>query len=190
MKNLLDLINDIRKKQAAMKQLEKDLPRIIGAECVRQIKANFVASNPAGWAARKAVTNKAYTYGRKKRVNKKGETFGNKSQYYGSVYNANSPILKQTGNLRDAIMYQVTGKTVEIGVFPNSPKKDKAGQEAHTYAKHLNEGGPGHWGKNATNTPARPFMPKPGEPPTPKMLSGIEKKYRYELNKFMEDWKK
>jgi hypothetical protein len=181
MKNLLDLINDIRKKQAAMKQLEKDLPRIIGNECVRQIKANFVKSNPAGWAARKDVTNKAYTYGRKK---------GGKSQYKGSVFNADRPILVQTGNLRDAIMYQVTGKTVIIGVFPNSPKKDKAEQEAHTYARKMNEGGSGHWGKNPTNTVARPFMPKPGYPPTAKMLSGIEKKYKFERNKFMEDWKK
>jgi hypothetical protein len=192
MRTLLDLISDIRKKQQAIKQLTEDMPRIIGVECVREIKSNFVKSNPLGWASRKDVTNKAYDYNRNKkfRTPKTGKKSVAKNPYKGSVYNSQNPILKQSGNLRDAIMYEQSGKSVIIGVLPNSPKNGKAEQPAHTYAKHLNEGGPGRWGKYAkTNTVARKFMPRPGEPPTPKMLKAITKKADFEFNKCMGDWK-
>ncbi len=181
MESLFTLISKFRAKRNALSKVHDALPRIMGEVCIKIIKTNFVKSNPQNWAPRKEATNKAYAYGR-------GKT--GKSALKGSVFNASNPILKQTGNLRDSNTYQVSGKSVEIGVFPNSPKKNEAGQAAHSYAKHLNEGGTGKWGKNTTYTVARKFIPKPGEPPTAPMVEGIKKKYDYEVNTIYKEWQK
>lgn len=181
MKTLVDLINDIRHKSEGVKKLTEMTPRIMGEACIKVIKSNFKAQGYEGgqWDTRKAVTDKSYTYGRKKK---------GKSQYKGSVFSPTRPILVQTGNLRDSITFEVSGKYVQIGVLANSPQKN--GEDSHTYAKHLNEGGAGKWGKNTTHTVARQFMPKPGEPPTAKMLTAINKKLDYETKQIMAGWEK
>jgi hypothetical protein len=192
MRSIFDLLNDFKKKEAAIKHLTEQLPTIIGVECVKEIKRGFNGSNPHGWAERKAVTNKAYDYNRTKKFRTKtGKKSKAVNQYKGSVYQSDRPILVQTGNLRDSIMYEVTGKTVHVGVLNNSPKKAKAPADSHTYAKKMNEGGVGKWGKYATtHTVARPFMPKPGEPPTKTMIEKINKKIDFEVKKFMNGWEK
>ena len=190
MRTLLDLISDIRRKEKAIKIMTEKMPDIIGTECVRVIKSNFVKSNPAGWAARAKVTDIAYDYNRtsayRTPVLEKKSKY--KNPYKGSVVSSKRPILVQTGNLRDSITYDKSGNEVIIGVMPNT-KKAGALQEAHTYAKKMNEGGTGKWGKNTTNTPARKFMPTPSEGPNEKMVSAITKKIDFEVNKIMEDWK-
>jgi phage gpG-like protein len=182
MKNFSDLIRDFRMKNAAMKKLRDDMPRIVGVECVRQIKAQFVKANPAGWAARNTATDKAYDYARRKGAKTAtGRKAKAKNPYKGSVYSSKNPILKQTGNLRDSITYRVNGQMVNIGVFSEKVIK---------YARIHNEGLTFKaWGKHTAKMPKRKFMPAPNEPPTAKMQEAIKKKYDYELNKVWKEWK-
>jgi hypothetical protein len=183
-------MHDFIKKREALEHMQKALPAIIGNECVKVIKNNFrnEGYEGVGWAQRKDVTNKAYDYNRNKKSAEAKKGSKAKNQYKGSVYSSKSKILTQTGNLRDSIMYEVSGETVKIGVLPNSPKKDKAEVHAHTYAQHLNEGGEGKWGKYATtHTVARQFMPKPSDSPSPKMIERINKKIDSEIKTFMRD---
>jgi hypothetical protein len=197
-KNLLDLISDIRAKQAAMKKLQQDMPRIIGVESVRILKDNFKKGgydSGAGftaWKKRSEDTNTAYDYNRTSayRTPKLHKKSRYKNPYKGSVVSSKHPILVQTGNLRDALTYQINGKTVRIGVMPNIAKKKGALKDAHTYAEMMNEGGTGKWGKHSTSVPRRQFMPRPSDGPNPKILSAIKKKYESELDKFMKDWHK
>jgi phage gpG-like protein len=198
MRTLLDLISDIRKKHAALKQLEKDLPRIIGVESVRILKENFKkqgydsGNGFTAWPKRKDITNTAYEYNRTAsyRTPKLGKKSKYKNPYKGSVVNSTRPILTQTGNLRDALSYQINGKTVFIGVYPRVSMVGGKTRDALAYAKIHNEGGSSKWGHASTKIPRRQFMPRPGDPPNPKILKAVEKKYRTELHKFMEDWKK
>jgi phage gpG-like protein len=197
MKSLFDLINDIRAKSAAMKKLQDDFPRIIGVESVKIIKQNFkLQAYDSGtgvklWTKRAKVTDTAYSYNRN--ASYRTPVLGKKSKYQnpykGSVVNASRPLLTQTGNLRDSINYQVTGKTVIIGVFPNVPKAG-AKKEAHSYAKKMNEGGSGTWSHATTHTPARQFMPRPNDGPNPKIIKAAIKKADYEISKIMAEWKK
>lgn len=201
MKNLNDLISDIRKKSADMKQLEGNMLKIIGVESVKIIKNNFDRQGyefALSWPARKKVTNHAYDYARTKNyrtpVRKQAYKPRNpdkpyQNPYKGSVVSSKNKILVQTGNLRDSITYKATGKVVSIGVFPNFMKHG-AKKSSHVYAKKMNEGGAGTWGKNKTFTVARQFMPKPGQPPTKKMEQTYIKSYESELQRIMGDWKK
>lgn len=195
MKNLLDLIFDVRKKSAALKQLEENMPRIIGVESVKIIKNNFKLQGyeiSGTWAKRKQVTNTAYDYNRTQnyRTPKLGKRSRYKNPYKGSVVSSRRPINLQTGNLRDSITFEVSGKIVTIGVFPNFIKAG-ALKASHTYAKKINEGGSGSWGRYAkTHTVSRQFMPRPGQPPTKKMVEMYKKKYSSELDKIMDQWKK
>jgi hypothetical protein len=198
MRTLGDLLGDLKKKETAMRKLQEATPTIIGTIAVKAIKDNFKAQGYNGgnelqvWAKRKEVTNKNYDYNRTKkyRTPKRGKVSTHKNALKGSVYQSDRPILVQTGNLRDSIMFKTSGNKVFIGVLSNV-KKPGATQEAHAYAKHLNEGGVGKWGKYATtHTVARKFMPRPDEGPNSKMLAMIKKKQQFELDKIFREWQR
>jgi|GEM_PF-1561141 hypothetical protein len=194
MRNLTDLIADIRKRSSDIQKLEKNMAKIIGVESVKIIRNNFqIQGYETGgtWAKRKQVTNTAYDYNRTAayRTPKLGKRSRYKNPYKGSVVSSKNPVLVQTGNLRDSITYQINGKIISIGVFPNFIKAG-AKVASHTYVKKMNEGGPGTWGKYArTSTTARQFMPRPGQPPTKKMELVYIKAYEAELNRIMGDWR-
>ena len=172
MKSLSDALKDWREARERMQNLTKRLPVLMGAVCVNVVKQNFIlqgydsGSGIETWPARTDATNKSYTYGRKK-----GRKKGGKSNYKGSVYQPTNKLLLQTRNLYNAIKHVESGQNVFIGVDLG----------LIPYAQKMNEGGPGHWGKNATNTPPRKYLPTNG--PNPKMLKAILKKVDFERNK-------
>ncbi len=198
MKNLTDLIHDIRAKSAGMKKLEQDMPRIIGVESVKILRQNFLlqgydsGSGVKAWKKRSPSTDIAYMYNRTAayRTPKLHKISRYKNPYKGSVVNASRQILTQTGNLRDSLTYQVSGKRVTIGVYPRIVTIGGKSHDALAYAKILNEGGSGKWGKHSTKIPKRQFMPRPNDPPNQKIINVAKKKYYYELDKFMHDWKR
>jgi phage gpG-like protein len=198
MKNLIDLINDIRAKSAAIKHLKEAMPRIIGVESVRLIKENFKkqgydsGSGLTPWDKRKDATNKMYDYNRTAsyRTPKLGKKSKYKNPYKGSVVSSKRPILTQTGNLRDSITFQASGKTVLIGVYPKIVSIGGKTKDALAYAKHLNEGGPGKWGKNTTKVPKRQYMPRPSDGPNNKIIAAINKKRDFEIDKILAEWRK
>lgn len=171
MKSIAQLIADMKAAKEAMRKLQENIPRIIGNESVRAIKANFrlqgydSGTGVATWKQRSPATNTRYD---------------KRSGVKGSVYQSSNPILKQTGVLYNAIQYKVQGKLVfvgvDLGVVP--------------YAKKMNDGGPGKWGKNATNTPARKYMPGTGEQPNVKMLKNILKKVKSERDRALNQFKR
>lgn len=163
---------DWRASSSRMQAVTNSLPRIIGNVAVREVKNNFkISGYDSGsgvdpWLPRKAVTNQAYD---------------KRSGVKGSVYNSASPILMQTRNLYNAVKYIVTGKTVTIGVDLTLVP----------YGEKMNVGGPGKWGKYAaTNTPARKYMPTPSEPPNARILLGVRKKLKSEIDNAMNPFKK
>jgi len=59
------------------------------------------------------------------------------------------------------------------------------------YAKIHNEGGSFKaFGKYSKKMPKRQYMPRPNDPPNAKILNAASKKYFFELDKFMRDWKR
>lgn len=171
MKSIPDLISDFKAAKEAMKKLQEKVPRIIGNEAVKSIKANFrlqgydSGTGVTNWKPRSIDTNKRYD----KRYGVKG-----------SVYQSSNPLLKQTGVLYNSVQYNVKGKLVFVGV--------DLGQVP--YAQKMNDGGPGKWGKNSTNTPARQYMPKPNQGPNPKMLKAILKKIKSERDRALANFKR
>lgn len=171
MKSLSQLINDMRSARAAMKKLEEDTPRIIGSAAVKVVKNNFKIQgydSGAGvktWPKRSPDTNKRYD----KRKGVKG-----------SVYQSSNPILKQTGVLYNSVDYKVKGKLIFVGV----------NEDVVPYAQKMNDGGPGTWGKNKTNTPARQYLPRPNEGPNLKMLRIIKNKINSERDRALAPFKK
>ena len=198
MKDLISLITDLRAKQAAMKKLEADMPRIIGVETVRIIKENFKKQGYdsgqgfTAWKKRDKASDTAYEYNRN--ANYRTPILGKRSKYKnpykGSVVSARRPLLTQTGNLRDATSFQVNGKTVTIGIYPKLVTIGGKTRDALKYAKIHNEGGKAKWGNHTVTIPRRQYMPRPTDPPNHRMLMAYEKKYRFELDRFMRDWKK
>jgi hypothetical protein len=170
MKTLAQLLADMKAARAAMKALQDKLPRIIGNESVKVIKDNFrlqgydSGTGVTPWKQRSQATNTRYD-----------KRYGVKA----SVYQSSNQLLKQTGVLYNAIQYKVQGKLVfigvDLGVVP--------------YAQKMNDGGPGKWGKNATQTPARKYMPAKNEPPNAKMLKRIIKKVESERDKALSNFK-
>lgn len=184
MESMSALVRKWRNASAKMQKLAADMPRIAGKECVAVVKENFdlqgydsgVGIEP--WEQRDPKTNAAYDRGRT--VNSRGQKSryrtGRNATFKGSVYNSANPILEQTRNLKNSPKYRVAGKVVIIGILSNSlgPVLD--------YAKKMNEGGNG--------TPARQYMPRPIDPPNPKMLKGMKKKVEFERGKAMRDFVK
>jgi len=170
MQSLRVLLADWRGARQQMETLVKNMPRIIGAECVRTVKQNFnMHGYDSGdgftkWVDRKPSTNKAYATNRTK---------GKQGIYKGSVFSPNKPLLKQTLRLYNSIQYQTRGmSSVIIGV-------DKG---LVPYAIAHNEG--------LNHQPKRQFMPRPNQPPNKKMLLQIQKKYDHEREKALQRFKK
>lgn len=161
MKPLSQLLTDWRATRAGMEKLTNDIPRIIGNVSVKAVKDNFriqgydSGSGVRSWVKRKASTDKAYA----KRWGVKG-----------SVYQASNPLLEQTRNLYNAVMYVVAGRRVDVGVDLS----------LIPYAKKMNEGGNG--------TPARPYISV--NAPSAKILKEAQKKIVSERDKLMKDFKK
>lgn len=153
-------------KQAIIK-LQEDIPRIIGNESVRVIKENFrlqgydSGTGVAPWKPRSVATDLRYD-----------KRYGVKA----SVYQSSNPILKQTGSLFNSVQYKVKGKSVFVGVDLGLVP----------YAKKMNDGGPGKWGKNATNTPRRQFMPENNGKPNAKMLKAALKKIQSQRDRALK----
>lgn len=175
MKPISQLLTDWRAAHDRMKKLSNDIPKIIGVECVRAVKDNFRlqgyddGKGVKPWEPRADVTNRSYTAGRKK---------GQQGSKKGSVYQATNPILLQTHNLYNSIKYKAGDKIVWIGVDLN----------VIVYAKKMNEGGPGTWGPNATNTPARKYMPDPDEGMNLKMERAVAKKLTFEYDRALKEF--
>lgn len=174
MKRLTDLLADFRGSKAQLEKLVADLPRIGGAEAVKVVKDNFrlqgydSGSGVTKWPERSAATQALYD----KRVWVKG-----------SVYSSTRRLLEQTMALLNAIKYDEQGRKVRIGVDLSLVP----------YAQYMNEGvkdgslGPHHI---HTETPARQYMPLPGEPANPKIMKGIYAKVQYEADKALKVFKK
>lgn len=186
MKPFFQLLADFKQAAQGMRKLQSRLPAIIGNEAVKQVRNNFKIQGyfvSGTWKKREAVTNRAYSYNRRKGSRTKtGRISKAKNQYKGSVYNASSPLLLQTRNLFRSIRYTPKGaRSVFIGT-------DLA---LIVYAQKMNEGGPGTWGKHAkTDTSPRKFMPVKNETLPPQIYKAIVKKYENERDKVMRLFKR
>lgn len=173
-KKLSDLLTDFRGSKQQLETLVKNMPRIAGSVAVKIVKDNWrIQGYDSGtgvtkWPDRTAATNELYD----KRVWVKG-----------SVYNSSRRLLEQTMALFNAVKYDLLAGKVRIGVDLSLVP----------YAQYVNEGvkdgslGPHHI---HTETPPRQYMPKPGEPPNPKIFAAIEKKVKYEADKALKVFKK
>lgn len=170
MKTINQLIADWKVTRGALKQLEANTPRIFGAESVKVIRQNFslqgydTGAGVTSWKPRSVDTNLRYD---------------KRSGVKGSVYQSSNQLLKQTGNLYNAIQYKIKGKLIFVGVDASTIP----------YAQKMNEGGPGKWGKNATDTPARQYLPKKSEGPNAKILKAVLKKLTSERQKALKNFK-
>jgi phage gpG-like protein len=108
----------MKELESEVKKLDKNMPRLLGTEAVKDVKSNFDKQGYEGqkWRSRSAKTN---------------EQYDRRGNYKGSVFNSSNPILKQTGNLYDSIEYKVTENQVEVGSFLS---------HIIPYAKRHNEG--------------------------------------------------
>lgn len=84
----------------------------------------------------------------------------------GTVYNSKNPLLMQTRNLFNGVKYLATNGIINIGV----------NLTLVPYAEYVNE--------------IRKYTPAGNEPPNPKILKSIEKKYLSEREKIMGVFKK
>lgn len=183
MESMSALLANWRQASDKMKKLSADTPRIIGNECMKSVKENFALQGyDSGygvepWDKRSEKTDKAYdrgkytlTRGPRKGQQSKYRTGANKT-FKGSVYSSQNPILEQTRNLYNSVTYSIAGNQVFTGVLRNTRGP------VLQYAKKMNEGGNG--------TPARKYIPKPDEPPNPKMLKKVKKKIEFERGRAM-----
>jgi hypothetical protein len=164
-KPLSQLLTDWRNSRIALQKLDNDIPRIIGNEAVRAIKSNFKIQGydngrgVRGWVHRAAKTDKSYDRGKNQTSSGPSRyRTGKNSTYKGSVFSSSNPLEVQTHNLLNSVKYKAFGRRVFIGVDTGLVP----------YAKIQNEGGRG--------IPARQYMPKPSDPPNPKMLKQIDRK--------------
>jgi len=198
MKTITDLLRDITTKYSEMQKLKQNMPRIIGVESVKVLKENFKkqgydsGTGFTAWKKRSKATDTAYDYNRTSsyRTPKLHKKSKYKNPYKGSVVSSKRPIMVQTGNTRDALNFQANGNKTIIGIFPRIVMIGGKSHDAFAHAKILNEGGTGTWGRHSTKIPKRQFMPRPQDPPNQAILNQVKKKYFFELDKFMADWKK
>lgn len=179
MKSLRDLLNDWNGTTARINKVIESMPRIIGNEAKRVVRRNFTlqgydtGQGVVGWQSRNPKTDKAYDRGKTiNKFEKQSKYRKNPGTYKGSVFSSQNPILMQSRTLYNGIKYAVIGRDViigvDIGLIP--------------YAKMMNEGGRG--------IPGRQYMPTPEEPPNPRILKAIQKKYEFERNKAMRGFEK
>jgi len=160
--SIFQLRDDLRRAMKAAAQVEKDMPRIAGNECVKIIKNNFklqgyaTGSSVKAWPKRASKTNKAYD---------------SRGAYKGSVYNSSNPLELQTRNLYNSIKFKALSKSVVIGVdillIP--------------YAQIQNEGGRG--------IPARQYMPHPDKGPNRLMKKAIADKAKKEFDRSFNNFR-
>jgi len=109
-KDLPQGAKDFKEMADKYKQLERNIPKIAGVIAVKTIRENFEVQGfieegktaSEKWESRKPETDYAYD---------------NYKSYKGRNYKSSNPILKQTGNLKDAIAYKVEDEhKVFIGV--------------------------------------------------------------------------
>lgn len=181
MKSLSDLMRDMANARKNMEKFADALPRVIGVESVRIVKANFsIQAYDSGngitkWPARKASTNAQYDRG--KTVNSKTGKLskyrsGKNSVYKGSVYSSANPLLLQTHNLFNSIHYVASKKRVFVGINLSLVPQGKA----------INEG--------LAHQPQRQFLPKPSDGANPKIINAVGKRIKYETDKAMRAFKK
>lgn len=142
MKTIAHLINDFQNFLAQYNKNMAELPRVMGKIAVDVVHENFEAQGYIAdeavikWEKRSLLTDKTY--------DSRGKN------YKGSVYSSSNPILRQTGNLYNAIRYSVRGKyKVFIGVNTT----------IIPYAQIHNEGLEGNaFGKYPFKMPQRKFI--------------------------------
>lgn len=107
MKSIGALLKDWNEACDRMKRLQKNVPRIAGAESVKVVKNNFkLQGYDTGhgineWKQRDEKTNKAYD---------------RRSGVKGSVYQSSNPLLLQTRNLFNSVKFRADDRKVFIGV--------------------------------------------------------------------------
>jgi phage gpG-like protein len=198
MPDLDQLESDLNSMQSALENLESRFPSIVGVETVNILRQNFQlqgydsGSAISKWNKRSPNTNKAYDYNRTAsyRTPKLGKVSIYKNPYKGSVVQSKNPLLLQTGNLRDSISYRVSGRIVEVGVFPRQISINGVVHDAVAYAQIHNEGGSTMWGKHSVKIPRRQFMPRPNDNPNPKIIKAVKAKWDFEEQKIMSKFEK
>lgn len=115
MKSLTDLKNAIKQKEADLRELEKQKPRIAGVVSVTILQENFTKHHGYRdiggvnkWKERSKATNDAYDR----------RAYGSES-VKGSVYSSKNPLLLQSRTLYDSLTYDATGSRVTIGFNEN-----------------------------------------------------------------------
>lgn len=184
-KPLSQLVKDFRAAKEKMDRIPLDLPRIIGKEAENIVKDNFrLQGYDSGnglkrWKPREKKTNRGYD----RRHGVKGTTI-----------NSANPILKQTGNLRNAIKNFVSGLTVQVGVdldlIPYGQIHNEGGTIQKKERQHILHFKGNRFAKAADaerskdvtigaheiKMPQRQFMPLPSEPANPKIMNAVKKK--------------
>lgn len=166
------LLADWRSSKQKMDLVINKLPRMAGIEAKKVVRENFLLQGYDDgrmfrmWAKREDSTNNRYD----KRYGVKG-----------SVYSSSHPVLHQSGDLENAVDYEVVNdKTVVIGV----------NLAVIPYAKIHNEGGPGSAYGHPFVMKQRQYMPLPGDPPNLKILKAIQEKLKYETAEAMKNFAK
>lgn len=181
MRSLTDLFRDIQSARKQMQAVADAAPRIIGVESVKAIKENFrLEGYDSGnaftkWKDRKPSTNAQYDRGKK--LNQKTGKLsryrvGKNGTYKGSVFSSSKPILDQIGTLKNSIAYRANKRNVFIGVNNNLVP----------YAKAHNEG--------LNHQPKRQYMPLPGQPASPKIVTNVKRQLDYQTAKAMRLFKR
>lgn len=176
-RGLEEALKDYRKAVSDTVRLTNNIPRILGVEMVEWIHDNFRKESYLGakWEPRKPETNAAYD----RRTGVKG-----------SVFNSANPILRQTGNLFDAIRYHVEGRFVFVGFdtnkIPYGQVHNEGGQFTTRTQSIMSAGGRFAF-KEGVHMPKRQFMPIPGEEIPETAWRRLTRKFIFERDRI---WRK
>jgi phage gpG-like protein len=141
MKKTSDLVRDFKQYQSALLDLHKQTPRIIGKLGVDCAKQNIDSGGFMNYPG----NVRTYT----KRTDSTNKLYDKSKIYKGSVYSSKNKLLKQSGDMYDAITFRAGTTLVNIGVNLNQIP----------YAKMMNEGGlTKMFGKHTVRIPARKFL--------------------------------
>jgi len=188
-------LRDLAEAKEKLGRLEQRAPNIVGVESVEWVHENFQKESYEGkkWKPRAPSTNAGYD---------------RRNGVKGSVFNSDSPILYQTGNLYDAIRKIVTGTKVFIGfntdkvpygiVHNEGGVIEKRQRKISIYFKggRFSKKQKGTRKKNVTiyahayKMPRRQFMPTPGEPENPRLRARIVRKILFERDKILSKFKR
>jgi len=196
-RDLARALQDLRDAKQQMSKLEDRAPTIAGVEGIKWIQENFQKESYDGkkWKPRSDRTNAAYD---------------RRSGVKGSVFNSGNPILRQTGNLFDAIRKKITGTKVflgfDTGKVPYGVVHNEGGVIEKTTRKvtlffrggrfAAKQKGTRRKKKDATiyahgyKMPKRQFMPAPGEPENPRLRERIVRKILFERDRILSKFKR